>query len=179
MSLRDFLRLENREEVPHHSWLSKRAGGFPARRARGSRLGVAGLALEDVAQAIYRTHWRAPSPTWEETSEEVRDWVRAQAEAAIDTVLLAIVVWHPGDGDYGNKTMRKNKKIGAGDKFPNFLQGGQTAMKRRSGKDKRQCELLLDQAPGRPPPIARPMSPPPPPPRRPPGVVVPFARAGR
>jgi transposase len=29
MSLRDFLRLENREEVPHHSWLSKTRGRLP------------------------------------------------------------------------------------------------------------------------------------------------------
>ena len=29
MSLRDFLRLENREKVPDHSWLSKRRGRLP------------------------------------------------------------------------------------------------------------------------------------------------------
>ncbi len=29
MSLRDFLRLENREEVPDHSWLSKTRGRLP------------------------------------------------------------------------------------------------------------------------------------------------------
>jgi hypothetical protein len=29
MSLRDFLRLENREQVPDHSWLSKMRGRLP------------------------------------------------------------------------------------------------------------------------------------------------------
>ena len=29
MSLRDFLRLENREKVPDHSWLSKTRGRLP------------------------------------------------------------------------------------------------------------------------------------------------------
>jgi hypothetical protein len=40
--------------------------------------------IERVAQAIYATHWRSPSQTWEEASEAVKDWVRAQALSAIN-----------------------------------------------------------------------------------------------
>ncbi len=40
--------------------------------------------LDTVARAIYRTHWRAPSPVWEATSDDVRDWVRKQAVSALE-----------------------------------------------------------------------------------------------
>ncbi len=40
--------------------------------------------IDQVAKAIYATHWRKPSPDWEEASEAVRDWVRAQALSAIN-----------------------------------------------------------------------------------------------
>lgn len=47
--------------------------------------------VERVARAIYMTHWKAPdtatgrggSPVWENASDAVRMWVRAQAIAAI------------------------------------------------------------------------------------------------
>jgi transposase len=39
MSLRDFLRLESREKIPDHSWLSKTRGGFPTRSMRRSSAG--------------------------------------------------------------------------------------------------------------------------------------------
>lgn len=49
---------------------------------------------EAVARAIYATHWELPEeskrgldpqvpPTWETTSQAVRDWVLAQADSAI------------------------------------------------------------------------------------------------
>ena len=38
--------------------------------------------IETMARAIYMTHWRAPSPTWDNAGEEVQAWVRAQAMAA-------------------------------------------------------------------------------------------------
>jgi len=44
--------------------------------------------IEQVARAIYRTHWRAPSPVWESTSENVRNWVREQARSAIEAMQL-------------------------------------------------------------------------------------------
>jgi hypothetical protein len=40
--------------------------------------------IERVARTIYETHWRSPSPSWEQTSDEVREWVRAQALSAIN-----------------------------------------------------------------------------------------------
>ena len=40
--------------------------------------------IERVAQAIYRTHWRAPSPVWESASDRVKEWVREQAVSAIE-----------------------------------------------------------------------------------------------
>jgi hypothetical protein len=42
--------------------------------------------VDQVAQAIYETHWREPSPAWSDTSDEVRDWVRKQAWSAINAV---------------------------------------------------------------------------------------------
>lgn len=45
--------------------------------------------IELVARAVYSTHWRKPSPEWNETSEQVRDWVRAQALSAINGVRAA------------------------------------------------------------------------------------------
>jgi transposase len=39
MSLRDFLRLENREQVPITRGCQRRAGGFPVRFTRGSSAG--------------------------------------------------------------------------------------------------------------------------------------------
>ena len=41
---------------------------------------------EAVAEAIYMTHWRAPSPPWKDASEEVRAWVRKQAAAAVAVI---------------------------------------------------------------------------------------------
>ena len=38
---------------------------------------------EDVARAIYSAHRRAPSPSWEQASDDVREWVRVQARAAL------------------------------------------------------------------------------------------------
>ena len=39
--------------------------------------------IEGLARAIYQTHWRAPSPEWDAASENVRDWVRAQARTGL------------------------------------------------------------------------------------------------
>jgi hypothetical protein len=39
--------------------------------------------LDGIARAIYRAHWRAPSPVWEAASSDVQDWVREQARAAL------------------------------------------------------------------------------------------------
>lgn len=39
--------------------------------------------IDDAARAIYMTHWRPPGPKWEAAREEMRDWVRAQARAAL------------------------------------------------------------------------------------------------
>lgn len=39
--------------------------------------------IEVVAEAIYNTHRRDPSPVWADASENVRKWVRKQAESAI------------------------------------------------------------------------------------------------
>jgi hypothetical protein len=47
------------------------------------------LLIERVAQAIYATHWRRPAPAWDETSEDVRDFVRAQALSAINEIRTA------------------------------------------------------------------------------------------
>jgi hypothetical protein len=45
-----------------------------------------GSLLDPVARAMYATHWRSPSPSWDETSDEVRDWMRAMAWSAINAV---------------------------------------------------------------------------------------------
>lgn len=42
--------------------------------------------LEAVAKAIYMTHWREGCPIWDNASENVKQWVRKQAEAAIVTL---------------------------------------------------------------------------------------------
>ena len=39
--------------------------------------------IDGLARALYMTHWRAPSPTWENAREEFRDWSRAQARAGL------------------------------------------------------------------------------------------------
>ena len=39
--------------------------------------------IELIAREIYKANWRKPSPIWENTSDNVRDWVRNQAQAAI------------------------------------------------------------------------------------------------
>ncbi len=39
--------------------------------------------IEGVARAIYSAHWRHPSPEWEHASDNVRDWVRAQAREGL------------------------------------------------------------------------------------------------
>jgi hypothetical protein len=39
--------------------------------------------VENVAEAIYKRHWRAPSPVWENASDNVKSFVREQAIAAI------------------------------------------------------------------------------------------------
>lgn len=41
---------------------------------------------EEVAQAIYNTHWREGSPTWLNASEDVKNWVRAQAVSALAVI---------------------------------------------------------------------------------------------
>lgn len=42
--------------------------------------------IEAIARRIYYTHWREPMPPWENASENVRDWVRKQAESAISEI---------------------------------------------------------------------------------------------
>jgi hypothetical protein len=39
--------------------------------------------VEGVARAIYSTHRRPPAPKWEQTSDDRRDWVRAQAREVL------------------------------------------------------------------------------------------------
>jgi len=34
--------------------------------------------LDTVARAAYNTHWYETSPTWENASEDVKEWVRKQ-----------------------------------------------------------------------------------------------------
>lgn len=34
--------------------------------------------LDTLARASYLTHWRAPSPVWENASDRVKEWVREQ-----------------------------------------------------------------------------------------------------
>jgi hypothetical protein len=40
--------------------------------------------IEAVAQAIYATHRRRSAPDWDSASEDVKNWVRAQAMSAIN-----------------------------------------------------------------------------------------------
>ena len=42
--------------------------------------------VETVAVAIYNTHRKIGLPTWERTSDEHRDWARAQARSAIEAI---------------------------------------------------------------------------------------------
>jgi len=42
--------------------------------------------LLQMAEAIYMTHWKEGSPTWENASNHVRLWVDAQAAAALQVV---------------------------------------------------------------------------------------------
>jgi hypothetical protein len=39
--------------------------------------------VDELAQAIYATHWRSPAPTWAGTRAEVRDWVQQQAHSVL------------------------------------------------------------------------------------------------
>ena len=39
--------------------------------------------IEGLSRAIYNTHLRPPTPTWDNSSENVKDWVRAQARNAL------------------------------------------------------------------------------------------------
>jgi hypothetical protein len=39
--------------------------------------------IDVLARAIYRANWRAPAPTWDATSDDVREWVRAQAREVL------------------------------------------------------------------------------------------------
>jgi hypothetical protein len=51
---------------------------------RQSRLAIPDEQIvEGLARAIYSAHWRPPSPEWEQTSENVRNWVRVQAREAL------------------------------------------------------------------------------------------------
>jgi len=43
--------------------------------------------IERIAQAIYRTHWRSPSPAWNDASDAVQGWVREQAINARSAML--------------------------------------------------------------------------------------------
>ena len=95
MSLRDFLRLENREQVPDHSWLSKTRGRLPREvhervfgwvlklvaehgLAKGKRIGVDASTME--ANAALRTIVRR------EDGRTYREMLRRMAqESGIDT----------------------------------------------------------------------------------------------
>jgi hypothetical protein len=39
--------------------------------------------VDGLARALYMTHRREPAPKWENASEDSREWVRAQARAAL------------------------------------------------------------------------------------------------
>lgn len=39
--------------------------------------------VENIAAAIYMTHQGQPAPLWEQASEPVREWVRAQARSVV------------------------------------------------------------------------------------------------
>lgn len=40
--------------------------------------------VEGVARAIYMAHRRPPAPIWENASDNVQQWVRKQARAALE-----------------------------------------------------------------------------------------------
>lgn len=42
--------------------------------------------IEAAAEAIYAAHARRSAPDWDGTSDDVRDWVRAQAMSAINAL---------------------------------------------------------------------------------------------
>jgi hypothetical protein len=42
--------------------------------------------VEVVSRVIYMANWRPPARTWEAVSDDVREWVRRQARAAVDAV---------------------------------------------------------------------------------------------
>jgi hypothetical protein len=46
--------------------------------------------LDTLAKAAYYTHWRDISPVWENASEDVKDWVRAQVRNVIKEYERAI-----------------------------------------------------------------------------------------
>jgi hypothetical protein len=39
--------------------------------------------IEALARAIYNVHRRGASPTWDNTSDDHRDWLRAQVRAGL------------------------------------------------------------------------------------------------
>jgi hypothetical protein len=59
--------------------------GRPPRRRNSTSLDH----VEIAARAIYGAHWKRPSPTWEQTSANLREWVRVQARAAIAALRAA------------------------------------------------------------------------------------------
>src|SRR3977135_4265571 len=69
MSLREFLRLENREEVPDHSWLSKTRGRLP----REVHERVFGWVLKLVSKAWSRESGsESPPRRWRPTPRSAR-----------------------------------------------------------------------------------------------------------
>jgi len=45
--------------------------------------------IERAAEAIYMTHWRGGAPYWSHVSAAVREYVRAQAIAALTAIAKA------------------------------------------------------------------------------------------
>jgi hypothetical protein len=39
--------------------------------------------VEGISRAIYATHWRPPAPEWQQASDTLRNWLRAQAHEAL------------------------------------------------------------------------------------------------
>ena len=39
--------------------------------------------VEGFARALYMTHWRQPTPIWENAGEGSRDWARAQSREGL------------------------------------------------------------------------------------------------
>jgi hypothetical protein len=39
--------------------------------------------VDGLARALYMTHWHEPAPRWENASEAIRDWVKAQARQGL------------------------------------------------------------------------------------------------